>query len=79
MENIQKENIDVYTDYPFEDVMFRKDYSSGKIFRKFYGDTDETSVSHDNNLYSQAVLHGERIAKEEYINGKDLGNFQNSL
>lgn len=62
---------DVYIDYPFEEVMFRRMKSNGKIYRKFYGEEEFSEpISFDNKLYSDALLSGDEITKEEYEQGK---------
>lgn len=62
---------DIYIDYPFEQVMFRREKSTGNIYRKFYGEKEhEKSIPHENNLFNNALLSGEEISPEEYVNGK---------
>ena len=63
--------IDIYIDYPFEEVMFRRDHKSNKIYRKFYSKEESSeAIPFTNRLYTDALLSGERITKEEYIKGK---------
>jgi hypothetical protein len=40
--------VDMFVDYDFEDVMFRYDAESRRFFRKFYGESHESEVPHDN-------------------------------
>ncbi|MCF6258345.1 MAG: hypothetical protein L3K25_18965 [Gammaproteobacteria bacterium] len=62
---------DVYIDYPFEEVMFRRMKKNGVIYRKFYGEEESFElIPHDNKLYSDALLSGNEITKEEYEAGK---------
>ena len=62
---------DVYIDYPFEEVMFRRMKKDGSIFRKFYGEYESTeSIPHDNRLYNDALLFGDEITQKEYEAGK---------
>ncbi|MFL0798000.1 MAG: hypothetical protein K6L73_10990 [Cellvibrionaceae bacterium] len=62
---------DVYIDYPFEDVMFKRMKDDGSIYRKFYGEEEFSEViSHDNKLYNEALLSGCEISREEYDLGK---------
>ena len=54
----------VYIDFPFEDVMFR--YEGGKVYRKFYGETQETEVPQPSELFCQAVLSGKQVSQGDY-------------
>jgi len=61
----------IYIDYPYEDVMFRRDCLSEKIYRKFYGEAEEKEpIPYNNRLYNDALRFGEEISKEEYEKGK---------
>ncbi|MGI1678155.1 MAG: hypothetical protein K6L75_05460 [Cellvibrionaceae bacterium] len=63
---------DVYIDYPFEDVMFRRMKKDGAIYRKFYGEEESSEViSDDNRLFNEALLSGDEITLEEYEIGKN--------
>lgn len=59
-----------YLDDDFEEVMFRWDCVDKKQYRKFYGETQESSIPHDNKLINNAMLYGKEISKEEYDAGK---------
>jgi len=62
---------DVYIDYPFEEVMFRRMKENGAIYRKFYGEQESSElILHHNRLYNDALLSGEEITQEEYEVGK---------
>ncbi|ABD82120.1 hypothetical protein [Saccharophagus degradans] len=62
---------DVYIDYPFEEVMFRRMKKNGAIYRKFYGEKESTEVIHyQNKLYNEALLSGDEITQEEYEIGE---------
>lgn len=62
---------DIYVDYPFENVMFRWDFSERIIYRKFYGEKEHSgSIPHHNRLYNDALLFGDEITREEYMKGK---------
>jgi hypothetical protein len=64
---------DVYVDYSFEEVMFRRMKKDGAIYRKFYGEKESLElISHDNRLFNDALLYGEEITKEEYDEGKKV-------
>ena len=56
---------DVYLDYPFEDAKFRVEQSTGKVFRRFYGQA-ENEIRRDSELYTQARLSGRKITRDEY-------------
>lgn len=61
---------DVYIDYPFEEVMFRRMKKDGAIYRKFYGEDESPDlIPHQNRLYNDALLSGDEISKEEYDAG----------
>lgn len=62
--NVFRTGQPVYSDFPFEDVMFR--YENGKAYRKFYGETEETEVPQSNDLFRQAVLGGDQISEMTY-------------
>jgi hypothetical protein len=66
-----REGHDVYFDYPFEDVMFRWEYQTHKVFRKFYGQA-EVEISHASNLYHDAISAGRLITAEQYARGTSL-------
>lgn len=57
---------DVYIDYAFEDAKFRYDKGTGKVFRRFYGQT-EVEIRSDSDLYNQAILSGRQITRDEYF------------
>jgi len=57
---------DVYIDYPFEDVKFRYEKQTGKVYCRFYGRT-ENEVEPSSNLYHEAISTGKQIARDEYF------------
>lgn len=62
---------DVYIDYPFEEVMFRRAQIDGSIHRKFYGQEEfPDAIPRDNRLYNEALLSGNEITRDEYVKGK---------
>ena len=62
---------DVYIEDPFEEVMFRYDAKSDKIYRKFYAEKESKKpVPHDNRLYYDTLMTGFEITKDEYLKGK---------
>jgi hypothetical protein len=64
-----REGHDVYIDYPFEDAMFRYEYQTGKVFRKFSGEA-EVEVGYTSNLFREALSAGQQITAEQYAKGK---------
>jgi len=64
-----REGRDVYIDYPFEDVMFRWEHKTGKVFRKFYGQA-EGEIPYSSNLFHEAISAGQQITAEQYTQGK---------
>jgi hypothetical protein len=56
---------DVYLDYPFEDVKFRYEKQTGKVFRRFNGQPDQ-EVSFSSNLFRDALSAGKLISRQEY-------------
>ncbi len=62
---------DIYIDYPFEEVMFRRACVDGLIYRKFYGEKETSEpISSDNRLFNDALLSGNEITPEYYMIGK---------
>jgi len=66
------EGRDVYIDCPFEDVMFRWEHQTHKVFRKFYGQP-EVEIDRTSNLFHEAISAGEQITAEQYAQGKPAG------
>jgi hypothetical protein len=61
---------DIFIDYPFEEVMFRSDHLTGKIFQKFYGEDTETEIHFSARLFNESLLSGNEITQTEYSHGK---------
>lgn len=62
---------DIYIDYPFEEVMFRRTCVDSLIYRKFYGEEEGSElVPDDNRLFNEALLSGNEITREDYMKGK---------
>lgn len=62
---------DLFVDYPFEEVMFRRVAKSGNIYRKFYSEDEYPEpIPSDNKLYNDAILYGDRIDEKAYFAGK---------
>jgi hypothetical protein len=73
IEKIRNTKKDIYIDYSFEGVMFRRMHTTKLIFRKLYGEKEfGEPVSYDNNLYNNSILLGGEITKEEYEVGKPI-------
>ncbi len=56
---------DVYIDFPYEDVKFRFEKKTGKVFGRFYGEP-EHEVPPSSELYHDAISAGKLITREEY-------------
>jgi len=67
--DVFREGHDVHLDFPFEDVMFRWEYQTKKVFRKFYGEA-EVEIDHTSHLFHDAISAGELITADEYARGK---------
>ena len=67
--DIFRQGHDVHIDYPFEDVMFRWECQTGKVFRKFYGQV-EVEVDPTSKLFHEAISVGQQITAEQYALGK---------
>jgi hypothetical protein len=61
---------DVYIDFPYEEVMFRYEKDTGKVFRKFYGRTAEDEISRELKLYAEARIAGTQTTPDEYRRGR---------
>ena len=61
---------DVYIDYPYEEVFFRFEQSTGKIYRQFYGEPTESEIERSSKLYAEARTAGDPITRSEYLAGK---------
>ena len=57
---------DVYIDFPFEDVKFRYENKTGKVYRRFYGEP-EMEIEPSSVLYHDAISAGKIITREEYF------------
>jgi len=57
---------DVYIDYPFEDMKFRFDKASNKVFVHFYGKR-EVEIDQGNAHFNEAIQAGKVITKEQYL------------
>lgn len=57
---------DVYLDYPFEELKFRFEHATGKVFARFYG-KPEYQIEHSSQLFHDAISAGRTIKPEEYF------------
>lgn len=57
---------DVYIDYPFEDMKFRFEKASNKVFVHFYG-KPEVEIDQGNAHFNEAIQAGNVITREEYF------------
>ena len=67
---------EIYIDYPFEEVMFRRNHKNGSVYRKFYGEKESVEpIPHNNKLYNDALLSGNEITHDKYEKGKRKNHF----
>ncbi len=57
---------DVYIDYPYEDVKFSFEREAGKVYRRWYGES-EMEIPYDSELYNESHSSGWAITREEYL------------
>ena len=57
---------DVYLDYPYEDMKFRYEKKTGKVFGRFCG-KPENEVGHSFSFFREAMSAGTQISEEEYF------------
>lgn len=57
---------DVYIDFPQEEMMFRFDHASGKVYRKFYWDTTEQMIAQTSSLFTESLSYGTPVTREHY-------------
>lgn len=55
-----------YLDLPDEEVKFRYDEKSDKVYRRFYGE-EEDEIKSSSDLYNQAICFNKIITREEYF------------
>ncbi|WP_263260611.1 hypothetical protein [Pseudomonas sp. RIT-PI-S] len=62
---------DIFVSYPYEEVMYRWDHRSKKVFVRFYGASESShTVPYDNRLFNEALCFGDEITQEEYLAGR---------
>ncbi|RYY37673.1 MAG: hypothetical protein EOP59_13660 [Sphingomonadales bacterium] len=61
-----REERDVYMIYSFEDVAFRWEQATGRVFRRFRGTGRESETDRMNRLFGDAQMGGRLATKEEY-------------
>jgi hypothetical protein len=57
---------DVYIDFPYEDVKFRFEKRTRKVYGRFYG-KPEHEIDPKSVLYHEAISAGTLITREEYF------------
>jgi hypothetical protein len=57
---------DVYLDYPFEEMKFRFEKKTGRVFVRLYG-KPEVEIPHSDAFFKEAVSAGTVISSEEYL------------
>jgi len=57
---------DVYLDYPYEEVKFRREHKTGKVFQRWYGQPEQ-EIEPSNELYNESHSGGWAITREEYF------------
>lgn len=61
---------DFYIDYDFEEVTYRWDHRTRTAYVKFYGAEESAKpVAPDSRLYTDSILFGREITREEYEKG----------
>jgi hypothetical protein len=71
---------DVFIDYDFEEVMFRWEAATRKVFRKFYGAQEEPlPIDRTNRLCNEAIGLGIEIDFETYSRGRARGEWLRNI
>lgn len=60
---------DVYIDFPQEEMLFRFDKASGRVFRRFAGEAAEDEVPRTMELYGEARRYGTETTAAQYFAG----------
>ncbi len=60
---------DVYIDYPYEEVKFRYEKATNKVYRRWYGET-EMEIPMTSELYNESHSGGWQITREDYFRDK---------
>lgn len=58
---------DLYIEYGFEEVLFRYEKKTGRVFCKSYGAPRENEVAHDSKLFCEARCSGILTTAERYF------------
>lgn len=61
---------DVYIDFPYEEAMFRFEKSTGKIYRRFYGQPCEVELDAKSQLFAEACVAGTQVTPDVYRAGR---------
>ena len=62
---------DVFLDYPYEEIQFRFEKATNKVFARRYGEA-EVEIKQSNAHFNEAISAGKVITKEQYLEG-DVG------
>lgn len=57
---------DVYLDLPYKSARFRHERSTGRVYRRFYGEPEQ-EIPSSSPLYHDAIAAGREISREEYF------------
>lgn len=57
---------DVFLDYPFEEMKFRFDKASNKVFARYYF-KPEVEIKQSDSHFNEAVASGKVITEAEYF------------
>ncbi len=57
---------DVYIDFPYERAKFRYEKATKKVYRRFYGESED-EIPPSSNLYNQAICEGKQITRDDYF------------
>ena len=64
---------DVYLDDPFEEMKFRYEKATNKVYARAYGQADEVEIKHSSARYKQAVSSGKAITRDAYFSDEGGG------
>jgi hypothetical protein len=57
---------DVFLDYPYEEIKFRFDKATNKVFARRYG-KPEVEIKHSNSHFNEAISAGRVITQAQYF------------
>lgn len=69
--NALKPGVNIYIDYPIEEVLFRWDGQLQCVYKKFYGEEEgPEAIPTSNKLFFDALNFGVQIDEAAYRSGK---------